>query len=41
MVGSARETDRRQMQSLKEKSEKREVRGFREMVAQVGIRLDY
>jgi len=41
MVGSAREPDGRQTRSLRKKSEKREVKGFREMVAQVGMRLDY
>jgi len=41
MVGSTRETDGRQTRSLREKSEKREVRGFREMVAQMGMKLDY
>jgi len=41
MVSSARETDGRQTQNLREKSEKKEVRCFREMVAQVGMRLDY
>ena len=40
-MGSAQETDGRQTRSLREKSEKREVRGFREIVAQVGMRLDY
>jgi len=40
-VDSARETDGRQTQNLKEKLEKREVRYFREMVAQMGMRLDY
>ena len=40
-MGSARETNGRQTQRLREKSEKREVRDFSEMVAQVGIRLDY
>jgi len=41
MVGSARETDGRQTGSLREKSKKRKIRGFREMMTQVEMRLDY
>jgi len=40
-VGSARETNGRQTRSLKEKSEKREVMIFGEMVTQLRMRLDY
>jgi len=40
-LGSARETDERRMQRLREKSEEGKSQRFREMVTQVKMRLDY
>jgi len=41
MVSSARKTDERQIRNLREKSEKKEVRSFKEMVTQMRIKLNY
>jgi len=41
MVGSARKIDERWTQRIREKLEKKKKQKFREIVAQVKIRLDY